>query len=217
MQYGIADRLEIDWQILYQQNFAKQGGLKTDSSGIGDTYLFLRYCLLEDNGWCPHITGLVQVKAPTGKFQHADPAKLGTDLMGATSGDGSWDHGYGILLTQKIRPFLIHIDAIYSFPQEVRVDGVETTYGNYLNYDFGIEYFLPRGFNLVLEFNGFLQGDMARAGAHIRDSRVKYLAVAPAIGWSNDSIQMLLAYQRTLSGTNTDANNSVVFTFVYTF
>ena len=132
-------------------------------------------------------------------------------------GAGSYDHGYGIIMSKKIRPFVIHADAIYSFPLERKLDGIKTKYGSYLNYDFGFEYFLPNGFNLMLEFNGFLQGDKKEDSEKIPASDVKYLTIAPGIGWSNEKIQTLLAYQRILTGTNTDANDSVVLTFVYAF
>jgi hypothetical protein len=217
MQYGLTDRLEIDGQLLYQQNFIKEGDLKAHSRGFGDSYLFLRYCAIEEQGMIPHITGLFQLKFPTGKYQNADADKLGTDLMGATSGGGSYDHGYGINLTKKLKPFIIHADAIYNFPLEKRINRVKTRYGNYLNYDFGVEYFLPKGFNLMLEFNGFLQSEKKQDGEKIPLSTVRYLTVSPGIGWSNEKIQTLLAYQRTIAGTNTDANDSVVLTFVYTF
>lgn len=154
---------------------------------------------------------------PTGKYENADPDKLGADLMGATSGGGSWDQGFGVTLTKKIKPFVFHADTIYSFPQQVFVDGVKTHYANWLNYDFGVEYFLPKGFNLMFEVNGFLQGDRREDGARTPGSDVNYLTIAPGIGWSNDKIQTLIAYQRVLTGTNTDANDSIIATFVYTF
>jgi hypothetical protein len=217
MQYGLTDRLEVDGQLVYQQNFIKQGDLRAHSNGLGDSYLFLRYCFLEEQKMLPHITGVFQLKVPTGKYQKADPDKLDTDLMGATSGGGSYDHGYGINLTKKLKPFIIHADAIYSFPLERKVDGAKTRYARYLNYDFGLEYFLPKGFNLMLEFNGFLQGDKKRDGKKVPASDIDYFTIAPGIGWSNEKIQTLLAYQRILTGTNTDANDSVVLTCVYAF
>ena len=217
MQYGITDRLEVDGQMVYQENYAKVSGDSAHSDGLGDSYLFLRYCLKEESGWMPHIAGLFQIKAPTGKYQHEDPDKLGTDLMGAGSGGGSWDQGLGIILTKHLKPFLLHVDAVYSFPQPVEVNDVKTHYANYLNLDAGLEYFLPKGFNLMLEANGFLQGDMKESGAKTPDSNINYLTIAPGIGWSNDKIQLLLAYQRVVLGTNTDANDSVVLTCVYTF
>lgn len=216
-QYGLTDRLELDAQMVYQQNYVKQGDSKVHARGFGDSYLFLRYCALEEKSRMPHITGLFQLKIPTGKYQHASSEKLGADLMGASSGGGSWDQGLGINLSKKLKPFIFHADAIYSFPQEVHVDGVKTRYADYLNYDFGVEYFLPKGFNLMFEANGFLQGDKREDGTRTSNSNINYLAIAPGIGWSNDKIQALIAYQRIVAGTNIDANDSVVFTLVYPF
>lgn len=217
LQYGITDSFEIDVQAVYQENYVKQDGSKAHSDGLGDSYLFTRYCLHEEKDWSPHVCGIFQVKVPTGKYEHADADKLGTDLMGATSGGGSWDQGMGLILTKKIKPFIFHADAIYSFPQKVRVDGVKTRYANYLNYDFGFEYFLPKELNLMLEANGFLQGDKREDGAKTSASDINYLMVAPGMGWSNDKFQTLLSYQRVVTGTNTDANDSVILTCVYTF
>ncbi|MDO8662964.1 MAG: transporter [Candidatus Omnitrophota bacterium] len=216
-QYGLTNRLELDAQMVYQQNYVKQGDAKAGASGFGDSYLFLRYCALEEKGRLPHLTGVFQLKIPTGKYEHANSSKLGADLMGATSGGGSWDQGLGINLSKKLKPFILHSDAIYSFPQQARVNGVKTRYANYLNYDFGVEYFLSKGFNLVLEVNGFLQGDKQENKAMTPDSKINYFTIAPGIGWSNAKIQTLIAYQRVLTGTNTDANDSVVFTLVYPF
>lgn len=217
VQYGISDRLELDGQTVYQENYVKQDGSSAHDNGFGDSYLFLRYCALEEKGWLPHITGLFQLKMPTGKYENANSDKLGADLMGATSGGGSWDQGFGISLTKKLKPFIFHADAIYSFPQQVYVDDIKTRYANYLNYDFGLEYFLSKGFNLMFEVSGFSQGDKKEDGTKTPSSNIKYLTIAPGIGWSNDKIQTLIAYQRVVIGANTDANDSVVITCVYAF
>lgn len=217
VQYGLFAKLEIDGQLVYQENFAKQEERKANSYGFGDSYLFLRYCTLEETDYLPHLALLFQVKLPTGKYERADPDKLGTDLMGATSGGGSYDTGYGLNLTKKLKPFILHADIIYSVPNEANIDGVKTRYANYLNYDFGIEYFLPEGFNLMLEFNGYQQGDMWQDSKPISDSDIGYFSMASGIGWSNAKLQTLLAYQRTLTGANIDANDSLILTFVYSF
>ena len=216
-QYGLSERLEIDAQAVYQENYAKQSNRKAHTNGAGDSYLFLRYCALEEERWLPHLTGIFQLKVPTGKYQKADPDKLGTDLMGASSGGGSYDLGAGINLSKKLKPFVAHADFIYSVPQERKIDTVKTRYGRYLNYDFGVEYFMAAGFNLSFEFNGFLQADKNQNGEKTPATDAAYLILSPGIGWSNQKIQTLLTYQRTLTGTNTDANDSVVFTCVYTF
>jgi hypothetical protein len=213
VQYGITDNLEIDAQAVYQENYIQTGGLSAHQGGFGDSYLFLRYCAFPEQGWLPHLTGLLQLKIPTGKYQHLDPDKLEADSMGS----GSWDPGFGFTLTKKLKPFIFHADAIFSFPQKVMLDGVKTKYASYANYDFGVEYFLPRGFNLLLEANGCLQGDTWQDGQRTVSTAVNYLTISPGVGWSCDKVQLLLAYQRVVTGTNTDANDSVVLTGVYTF
>lgn len=217
IQYGISDKLEIDAQMEYKEKYARQDGSKANSNGSGDSYMFLRYCAAEEKKFIPHITGLFQLKLPTGKYQHADPGKLGTDLMGADSGGGSYDFGFGINMTKRLKPFILHADAVYSFPQEAKVDGAQTTYGRYLTYDFGAEYFLSNGFNLMVEFNAFSQNDRTENGNKIPDTDMSFFTVAPGVGWSNDKIQTLVAYQRVFSGANADAKDAILFTFVYTF
>jgi hypothetical protein len=213
LQFGIIDRLEIDALAVYQENYISFGRVKKHASGFGDSFLFLRYCALEEKRWLPHITALLQLKMPTGKYQHEDPVKFGADIMGT----GSWDPGFGLMVTKKLKPFIFHADVIYSFPQRVRINGVKTWYANYLNCDFAVEYFLPKGFNLMVEANAFFQGDKKEDGVRISSSDVKYLIISPALGWACDNFQILVGYQRVVIGTNTDANDSVVVTFVYTF
>lgn len=217
LQYGLSDNLEIDGQLVYQENFIRQSARSAHSDGLGDSYLFLRNCLIEEKELLPHATAIFQLKLPTGKFENADPDKLGTDLMGAASGGGSYDLGMGLILTKKVRPFIVHSDWVYSFPQEVSVDDVEIKYARYLNYDFGFEYFLSENFNLALEFNGFLQGDKKQSGSPAPATDINYLTIGTGIGWSNEKIQTLLAYQKVLIGANTDASDSLVVTFVYSF
>ncbi len=217
LQYGITDHLEVDAQTVYQQNYIKQGDLKAHDNGLGDSSFWLRYCPVEEGKWLPGITGLIQVKVPTGKYQHADPNKLGTDLNGASSSAGAWAPGFGVILLKKIKPFILHFDSIYSFPQEVGIDGVKTRYANFLNVDGAVEYVLPKGFSLLMEANAFWQGDRWQDGSRLPASDSRSLTVVPGIGWSNDKFQALLAYQRVVTGTNTDANDSIVLTGIYTF
>jgi hypothetical protein len=213
MQYGITDWLEFAAQTVYQQNYIKTDGASAHSSGFGDSYLFLRYRALEETSKLPYVAGMLQLKMPTGKYQHLNSEKQETDSMGT----GSWDPGFGINLTKRLKPFILHADAVWSFPQKVMIDKVKTKYANYACYDFGVEYFLPKGFNLMLEANGYLQGDTWQDGATTPGTSTQYLNICPGIGWSNDKIQTLLAYQRTLIGKNTDANDSIIVTCVYTF
>ena len=215
--YGITDKWEFCAQTAYQENNATQDGHKAHAQGFGDSYFYTRYQFLDDKGWVPTTTGLLQVKMPTGKYQHEDPAKLGTDFMGTSTGGGSWDPGIGINLSKKFKPFIVHADLIGNFPQQVDVDGNKTRYGNYVNCDAAVEYLLPKGFNLMMELNNLSQTDKRVNGVMVPDSDTGSLTFAPGIGWSNDKVQMLIGYQRTMLGTNALANDSVVATFIYTF
>ena len=69
----------------------------------------------------------------------------------------------------------------------------------------------------MMELNGLSQKDSRVNGKMVPDSDNKSLIFAPGIGWSDDRVQMLIGYQRTVLGANTQANDSVVATFVYTF
>ena len=217
LRYGITDKWEFDGQMVYQENTIKEDGVKAHDEGLGDSYLFTRYQFLDDKGWVPTTTGILQLKVPTGKYQDLDPKRLGTDFMGSNTGGGSWDPGVGINVSKKLKPFMVHADLIESFPQEVHIDGAETKFAEYLNYNVAVEYFLPKGFSLMMELNGLTQGDRRVNGAMVPDSDTGSLTFAPGIGWSNDKIQTMIAYQRVLVGTNIDANDSIVLTFVYTF
>lgn len=213
MQYGLTDRLELDGQAVYQKNFIRQAGMKADSAGLGDSYLFARYCLKEETQALPHMTLVAQLKLPTGKFENLNPNVLGTDAMGS----GSYDPGLGIILTKQTKPFIVHVDAGISQPLKVDIDNITTKYGTYLNGDVGMECFIWQGLNLLFEANGFYQGKTELDGTKIDDSNSEYLMLTPGIGWSNDQVQTLLAYQRIVSGKNTGASTALVLTLVYTF
>ena len=217
MQWGISERLEVDAQTVYQESYTTQSDLRAHAQGIGDSFLFLRYCFYDETKYIPDIAGLFQIKVPSAKYQDADPNKLGTDLMGAATGAGSWAYGIGLNFTKKFKPFVLHADAVYNFPQEVSIDDVETRHGRYLNYDVALEWILPKGFNLLAEFNALTQRDRLQRGQKIVDSGVKQFVISPGIGWSNKKFQTLLAYQRTLRGRNVAASDAIVFTIVYTF
>lgn len=217
VQYGLMDRLELGALGSAQQNIRHADGQSAEAGGFGDSTLYVRYCAIEESAWMPHVTGLFQLKFPTGKYQKADEGKLGTDLTGSTQSPGSYDHGYGVLLTKRMKPFILHADFAYNIPILTRIDGVKTRHGNYVTFDFGAEYFLPKGFNLMLEFNWLAGGDKKKDGELVPASDIHQVQAAPGIGWSNDKIQTLLAYQRTIAGTNVDVNDSIVFTFVLVF
>ena len=216
-RYGLFDRLEVSALGTYQQVFISKTGDSAAASGFNDTYLFLRYCLLDETDWLPTTTALFQLKFPTGKYQSADPAKLGADIMIPDTGGGAYEEGYGLNFTKHIRPLILHADFMFGFPNPTTVNGVNTRYGSYLLYDAAAEYFFYGPFNLLAEANGLLQGDRRENGYLTPSTAVGYLDLVAGLGWSDQQIQMLVAYQRTVAGTNADVKDSVVVTFSHTF
>ncbi|MCM8763563.1 MAG: transporter [Candidatus Omnitrophica bacterium] len=212
ISYGLTDWLEIDAQFAYQHNYAKQEDLKAHASGLSDTYLFLKYLLKEEDS-LPFITSLFQIKLPTGKYKNLDEEKLGTDAFGI----GVYEPGIGLIMTKTFKPFILHFDAIYTHPLEKKIEGVNTLYGRGLTCDFAVEYLMPKGFNFMLELNGFRQQECRENGEKIVASDTEYLMFSSGIGWASEKFQILFGYQRIFMGKNTDANDSLVFTFVYTF
>ena len=217
LQYGLFDRFEISAQGTYQQDLVHMDGDSAAASGFNDTYLFLRYCVLDETNWLPTTTAVFQLKLPTGKYQKADPDLLGADIMTLDTGGGSYEEGYGLNFTKRIKPFILHADFLFGFPNPARVDGINTRYGSYFNYDGAIEYFFCDHFNLLAEANGLVQGDSKENGYLTPSTAAGYLNLTAGLGWSDNRIQMLIAYQRTVAGTNVDVKDSVIATFSYTF
>lgn len=217
LQYGLTSRLEGSVYGMAQENIKHVDGLSAEASGFSDTWLYTRYCFIDESKWLPHTTALFQLKLPTGRYQKADEGKLGTDLFGSTESPGSYDYGFGAIFTKHLKPFILHADFSYNMPILTKIDGVKTRNGNYVMCDFGAEYFFLKGFNLMFEFNWLAGGDDRLDGELKPASDMQQMIIAPGIGWSNDKIQTLLAYQRTIAGSNVDVNDSLVFTFVLVF
>lgn len=73
----------MDYQIIAAYTFNSQSG--ASSNNWGDTSLSLGFQLLRDHGYVPALRFTVQETFPSGKHDHLDPSKLGTDSTGAGS------------------------------------------------------------------------------------------------------------------------------------
>jgi hypothetical protein len=217
LSYGVTDDLEIDALGTYQQNIRQIGGASAESTGFSDTAIYASYCIVKEKGWIPCIAGWYQLKIPTGKYQKADRSRLGTDIMGATTDPGAYDNGYGFIVTKSLKPFILHADAIWAVPIVTKVDGAKVQYATYARYDVGAEYFFYKGFNLMFELSSLVQGDVKWDGASVPATDQNFLILSPGFGWSNEKVQTLFAWQRTVAGTNVDVNDSLVLTVAFTF
>jgi hypothetical protein len=160
----------------------------------------------------PCITAIAQMKFPTGRYQKLDAAKLGTDITGT----GSYDQGYGVILTKKVKPLILHADFVYNIPSRTRIDGVKTEYADYVNIDGAAELILPMGFNLLLEANYFAQGDVKIDGQPFSNTDSSMLLLVPGVGWSCERVKVLFCYQRTIAGVNVNVNDSFACTVICT-
>jgi len=207
VQYGLLPHLEIDATLDYQLNYYQSDSGWASSSGFGDLPLLLRYCPLDETGYYPHITAMLGVVLPTGKFENADPQKYGTDL----TGKGSLDYSFGINLSKYLSPFYLHLDYILSWPQKTTVDGQNIQYGNYHNLDFGLEYVLTKNFNALVEVNFYRQEST-------RDNPESYSQkLGLGVGYSQEEYQLLLGYLIDLSGKNIEQERTLAATLVYSF
>jgi hypothetical protein len=210
---GITDRFEVDLFAGYLDNTHTADDVHARGNGWEDAAVYARYCLFDEGEWMPQVTAIGQMKFPTGKYERGDEAKIGTDITGT----GSYDPGFGIILSKAVKPFIFHADFIYSIPIQAKIDGVKTRYADYTVMDFAVEWILPKGFNVLLETNMYIQGDTREDGELVPASDTFSMFLVPGIGWSNDRLQVLVAYQRTIAGTNVDCDDSVAVTVVYTF
>ena len=217
MQYAPVDNFEVDAQLFINEVRTRQAGKSASASGLADTLLMARYNLLHQTNawWCPETSLLTQIKLPTGKHDHADPNLLGIDLMGT----GSTDLTIGLDLTKCYKPLILHGDLWYSWPIETQIDGVPTRYGDYLQWNAGVEIpFWKDKFAYMLEFNGLHQANTRERGVAVGGNRVNNVSMGTGIEYiPRDDLQFLIGYQRTLWGTNVDANDTFGITLVWCF
>jgi hypothetical protein len=113
----------------------------------------------------------------------------------------------------------LHGDLWYSWPLETHVDGVRTRYGDYLNWNTGVEIpFWKDRLAYMVEFTGVHQGNTREAGVWVGGSRVNNVMFGTGLEFIlRENLQVLLGYQRTLWGTNVDANDTFGATLVWCF
>ena len=211
--YGLSNKLELNAQVTLDENHATIGDQSANTTGWADSYLVMRYCFIEENAQLPCFTGMLQVKLPTGKYQHAAADKLNTDITGT----GSTDLGVGVVATKKVKPVILHADLSIFHPFKATVDDVKIQYGNYVYYDLAAEYFIDHGVNFMLEMNGFWQGKETDDGTTVDESDGSYLQLSPGIGYTYKNFTTLLAYQLPLAGKNELINETWVLNFLVSF
>lgn len=204
--YSPHECVELNMQPSWQIYNIRKDSSSAEGAGFGDFLMNARYCGIDESYWCPRITGLFQVKLPTGKYQKADPSKLRGDLIGT----GSTDYIYGFSFTKGIKPVLWHLDLLYTnSPQPVRIDGIKTKFEDNYAVNGAFEWMITEKIDIMSELNWNAQGDKKLDGNRTPDTGKSSLIWAIGIGYSEKGWQMLVGYLRTLLGENVDANDTI--------
>jgi hypothetical protein len=115
--YGLMRNTEIYAQMAFIHNWANQiqgsgapGNRAADFSGVGDLVVTLKYQLLEETAACPTVSAILTTGFPTGHHFHTNPARLGTDLLGA----GAYVGTFGANLSKWLGPVYLYSNLWYS-------------------------------------------------------------------------------------------------------
>jgi hypothetical protein len=115
--YGLMRNMEIYAQMPFIHNWA--GGVHGQEapenraasfSGVGDLGVTLKYQVLEETARCPTVSAILTTNFPTGHHFRTNPARLGTDFLGA--GAFSWTAGAN--LSKWLGPVYLSSNLWYS-------------------------------------------------------------------------------------------------------
>lgn len=213
-QYGVTEKIEVNAQPSWDMHNIKYDDRSAETAGFGDFLMNVRYCGIDESAWCPRITGLFQVKFPTGKYEEADEDKLGGDILGT----GSTDYTYGFSFTKGIKPVVWHLDLLYTnIPSPVKIDGIKIVYDDIYTVNGAFEWIFYKKLNLLGELLWQAQGDSKWDGNYMPSTSKSSLILSIGIGYSEKYWQMLVGYQRTLLGENVDANDIIAGTVIIVF
>jgi hypothetical protein len=115
--YGLVRNMEIYAQMAFIHNWANQvqesgapGTRGASFSGVGDLVVTLKYQLLEETARCPTVSAILTMGFPTGHHFRTNPARLGTDILGA----GAYAWTLGANLSKWLGPVYLYSNLWYS-------------------------------------------------------------------------------------------------------
>ena len=115
--YGLMRNLEINAQMPFTHNWADQvqrsslpGNRAAGFSGAGDLTVTWKYQLLEETPWRPTVSAILTTAFPTGHHFRINPARLGTDVLGA----GAFTWTAGANLSKWLGPVYLYFNLWYS-------------------------------------------------------------------------------------------------------
>lgn len=194
IQVGIAPR--VDFEIAPQLLWNTTQG--HSAVNVGDFPMGFAFQILEETetDWWPAIKFTIAEQFPTGKYQHLDPHKQGTDATGTgafvTAARLTFAKLYHI---KKRRYFNTRYALTYSMPSRVHVKGFNTYGGSYntngyiytgysLTAGIGLEYSLTRNWVLALDIQNIYTNKTRFKGNPGRQERTDATITNPAGGLS---------------------------------
>lgn len=216
--YGLAPRTEIFAVVQYVHNWAADvtqpgGGKSSDFGGLGDTNLTLKYLLLDEKPTSPAVAGIFSVTFPTGHHRRLNPARLGTDQLGA----GFYIFTGGFDFFKFAPPVLLYANLYYHLTTDATVGGARLHPRDFVTVNLAAEYPLTRRWVLLLELvstwdAGRLIGPQADQSPSARVSLLPGLEFIASKKWQGTGGVLI-----DLVGKNTAANVTPVLAFFYNF
>ncbi|MGA9754275.1 MAG: transporter [Desulfobaccales bacterium] len=115
--YGLIKNMEVFVVVPYVNNWAnsvKEPGPNGERSasfgGLGDVNLTMKYQLLEEGPKNPTVTALFATGFPTGHFNHLNPGRLDTDILGG----GAYAFTTGLNTSKCLKPFILYANLWYT-------------------------------------------------------------------------------------------------------
>lgn len=152
LTFGLAPRFEIFAAVQYIHNWAidvsRPGGERSaDFGGLGDSNLTLKYLLLDEKPSTPAIAGIFGVNFPTGHHRRLNPARLGTDQLGA----GSYTFTAGFNFFKVVQPALLYANLYYNLSTDATVSGARIHPRDFVTLNVAMEYPLAGRWVFLLE------------------------------------------------------------------
>lgn len=208
---GLSSRVSVATFFSGSLNIVHSGEGDVTAVTLSDVNLLARVMVAEEWRFLPGFTLAPVIKLPLGNAQ-GKAEKQGADL----SGTGSLDLGMSLQMTKTLEPVLLHATLTYLWATPTRVGGVDVGYAGNFSGSVAVEWpFWRNQLGLQAEVIGRTQGGPKLNGVKVAEGAVRELSFGVGLeALPRPNFQMVIAYQRTLSGRNGPAFDSVLVAFV---
>lgn len=172
VEYGITDRLQVEFAIPYLSEEVTTAGDENTEDGIGDIELGIGYALLQEKDGLVALTAGLEVSAPTG-----DEGK------GLGAGSWGWEPYLGISKSFAEK-FFVHAQVSYGITNNAEEDGEEVDERE-IGYGVAVVYRPVEQIDLIAEFVGERSEEEDSAGVE-EDTHTQYLVAGLKYEFENE-------------------------------